>query len=60
MRTASALSGSLINTLFGAKDGGHIIEAHIDVDEFASHDATLRLSYDNNMVLRVNRPSTRL
>ena len=51
----------LANTLLGAKDGGHHhSEAHIGVDELASSDTMLlRLSYDNNMVLRVNRPSTR-
>ena len=33
--------------------------ARIGVDEAASSDTTLRLSYDNIMLLRVNRPSTR-
>ena len=50
----------LANTLLGAKMEGIIIEAHIGVDELASSDTMLRLSYDNNMVLRVNRQSTRL
>ena len=34
-------------------------EAHIGVDELALSDTMLRLSYDDTMVLRVNRPSTR-
>ena len=34
----------LTNTLFCAKDGGDHGSAH-DVDEFASHDTTLRPSY---------------
>ena len=36
-----------------------IISSAPCVDEFASSDTMLRLSYDNIMVLRVNRPSTR-
>ena len=40
----------LANTLLGAKDGGrHHSGARIGVDEFASSDTMLRLSYDNNM-----------
>ena len=47
-------------TLLGAKDGGrHQSGARIGVDELAPSDTMLRLSYDNIMVLRVNRPSTR-
>ena len=38
----------LTNTLLGAKHGGqHRQGVRIGVDEFASYDTTLRLSYDN-------------
>ena len=46
-------------TLLGAKDGGHHHPARIGVEELALSDTMLRLSYDNTMILRVNRPSTR-
>ena len=45
----------LTNTLFSAKDGGR--HHH---ERASSSVTTLRISYDNIMVLRVNRPSTTL
>ena len=59
VRTASALSGSLIRCS-APKMEDAIIRARVGVDEFASSVTTLRISYDNIMVLRVNRPSTTL
>ena len=49
----------LTNTLFGAIFGGRHRQERLGVDEFALSDTMLRLSYDNIMVLRVNRSSTR-
>ena len=50
----------LTNTLFGAKDGGrHRQERAVVLTSLRRTETTLRLSYDNIVVLRVNRPSTR-
>ena len=49
----------LANTLLGAKDGGHHHPKRTSALTSLKSDTMLRLSYDNIMVLRVNRPSTR-
>ena len=64
-RMAPSLDGErarqLANTLLGAKDGGHHHPKRTSALTSLRRQihTMLRLSYDNNMVLRVNRPSTR-